>query len=80
MFSVFTALASNPGILQDPVIKALFYEYAERAGVSPMKLEIASMQKQEQMAQMQQPQLGGRVQGQPAQAVGQSEPEQAKLQ
>lgn len=82
LFSVFSALASNPGILQDPVIKALFYEYAERAGVSPMKLEIASIQKSEQDAQMAQAQMAqpARIAGQPAKAVGQSEMETAKLQ
>ena len=62
LFSVFTALASNPTILQDPVIKALFYEYAERAGVSPMKLEIAAMERdqQQQAQQVQQP-MGGKM-------------------
>ena len=62
LFSVFTALASNPTILQDPVIKALFYEYAERAGVSPMKIEIAAMERdqQQQAQQVQQP-MGGKM-------------------
>ena len=73
LFSVFTALASNPTILQDPVIKALFYEYAERAGVSPMKLEIAAMERdqQQQAQQVQQP-MGGKII--PAQGITQEEP------
>ena len=80
LFSVFSALASNPTILQDPVIKTLFYEYAEKVGVSPMKLEIASIQKQEQMAQQATQPQGQPIKGQPAKAIGQNEPEQAKLQ
>ena len=78
LFSVFTALASNPTILQDPVIKALFYEYAERAGVSPMKLEIAAMERdqQQQAQQVQQP-MGGKMI--PAQGMTQEEP-MAKVQ
>lgn len=77
LFSVFQAIASNPGILQDPVIKALFYEYAEKLGVSTMKLEIASNQKNDMMArqeaqQAQQPQQIG---GQPGQAMGQGKEE-----
>ena len=73
LFSVFTALASNPTILQDPVIKALFYEYAERAGVSPMKLEIAAMERdqQQQAQQVQQP-MGGKII--PVQGITQEEP------
>lgn len=78
LFSVFTALASNPTILQDPVIKALFYEYAERAGVSPMKLEIAAMERdqQQQAQQVQQP-MGGKMI--PVQGMTQEEP-MAKVQ
>lgn len=68
LFSVFTALASNPTILQDPMIKALFYEYCERVGVNPMKLELASQQRDETQ-QMIQPGL----KAQPAQAVGQNQ-------
>lgn len=78
LFSVFTALASKPTILQDPVIKALFYEYAERAGVSPMKLEIAAMERdqQQQSQQIQQPMVGKMI---PAQGMTQEEP-MAKVQ
>lgn len=83
LFSVFTALASNPNILQDPVIKALFYEYAERAGVSPMKLEIAAMEKdqmQQQLGQQMPQQMAGQVKGNPAQAVGQTQEQVATIQ
>lgn len=74
LFSVFQALASNPAMLQDPVIKALFYEYAQKLGVSPMKLEIASQQKADQMAQIaQQPQQPQQVVGKPGQASGQNQ-------
>lgn len=75
LFSVFTALASNPTILQDPVIKALFYEYAEKAGVSPIKLEIAGMERDQmqQQMQMQQQAIPGQVRANPAQAMGQEE-------
>lgn len=42
LFSVITTLAKQPGILQDPVLKVLIYEWAEKSGISPLKLEAAS--------------------------------------
>ena len=72
LFAILQTLSSNPGVLQDPVIKTLFYEYAEKSGVSPMKLEIASQQRQEMTQQA--PQLPqGQMRGEPAKAIGQEE-------
>lgn len=51
LFTVITTLAKSPGALQDPVLKTLIYEWAEKSGISPLKLESASNMK-EQNAQM----------------------------
>lgn len=82
IFAILTALSSNPGILQDPVIKTLFYEYAEKSGVSPMKLEIASQHKEEMMAQQARElptgqTVQGQITGKPNQAVGTSKENEA---
>jgi hypothetical protein len=53
IFQVFTALAQNPQILDDPVLRTLFNEYAERIGVSPAKLELANAERNR--ARQQQP-------------------------
>jgi len=57
LFTVINAIAKNPGILQDPVMKELIYEWADKIGVSPLKLEVAA-QKKEQMSQQAQ---GGQI-------------------
>jgi len=51
LFTVITTLAKSPGLLQDPVLKTLIYEWAEKSGISPLKLEAASNLK-EQNSQM----------------------------
>lgn len=56
-FQVMTALAQNPALLDDPRIKILFYEYMQRAGVPPAKIELAERQaatRQPQQTQEQQ--------------------------
>ena len=30
LFTVFTSLAKNPGMLQDPVIRTVFYKWAQK--------------------------------------------------
>lgn len=42
--TVFMALAQNPTILQNPLIKMLFFKYAEQLGVSPAEIELAETQ------------------------------------
>jgi hypothetical protein len=54
LFTVFTSLAKNPGMLQDPMIRTVFYKWAEKIGINPMELDLA--QGQSQMAQPQMPQ------------------------
>lgn len=61
IFSVFTALIKAPQALQDPILRELFYTWAEKVGVSPMKLETAenskTMMQQIPQGQMQMPQM-----------------------
>lgn len=55
--AVFTALAANPMILNDPRIKLLFYKFAQQLGVSPADIELADNQhQQQQIAAQQNPQ------------------------
>lgn len=42
--AVFSALAQNPAILQDPRIKMLFFRFAEQLGVPPAEIELADQQ------------------------------------
>lgn len=51
MFQVLTAIGQNPQLLENPVTKALLFEYAQKIGINPIKLEIAEGQ---QMVQNQQ--------------------------
>ena len=58
-FQLLTAVAQNPTLLTQPVTKALIYDWAEKSGISPVKLEIAEAQapaqtQQNPQAQMQQ--------------------------
>lgn len=39
--SVLIALAQNPGILQDPRLKVIFYKYMESMGINPVEIELA---------------------------------------
>ena len=54
-FQVLTAIAQNPQVLQDPMIKPLFLKYAEIIGVNPLELEYAQ---QTQQANSQTQQMG----------------------
>jgi hypothetical protein len=52
--TVFMAIAQNPMILQDPLVKMLFFKYAEQLGVSPAEIELAESQAAQLPANMQQ--------------------------
>jgi hypothetical protein len=71
-FQLLTAVAQNPQLLENPITKALIYDWAEKVGISPVKLEIAEAQQppQPQQQQMQAPQ--GQATGQ--QQVAQPQP------
>lgn len=71
IFTLLTTLAKNPTLLDDPRIKALFYKYSEKVGVSPTELELAENRRTEQMSGMgQMAQMSGNPQV--AQALGQA--------
>lgn len=46
--TVFMALAKDRTMLDDPRVKLLFYQYAEKMGVNPAELELADQQQQAQ--------------------------------
>lgn len=54
VFAVMTALAQNPGLLNDPRIKTLFYKWMEMGGISSVEIDMADMDASD-MQQMQQP-------------------------
>ena len=59
-FQLLTAIGQNPALLTTPVTKALIYDWAEKIGISPVKLELAEAQASGGQSQQQQgqPQLG----------------------
>lgn len=76
-FQLLTALAQNPQLLENPVTKALIYDWAEKVGINPVKLEIAEAQTPPQQPQQQLPQgQQQQIQGQPTgqQQVAQPQP------
>lgn len=70
MFQILTAIAQNPTLLDDPVSKTLLFEYAQKIGISPIKLEVAQGQRMQQQAQQPQ-QLPQGLPGGGQQATGQ---------
>lgn len=52
--SVLNQLMAAPQALDDPRVKAVFYEWASLAGINPIKLEQADRERQTQVQQMQQ--------------------------
>lgn len=54
VFQVMSVIAANPQALDDPRIKTLFYEYMKIAGVSPLKIEKADMERSKQVQGLQQ--------------------------
>jgi len=69
--TVFTALASNPQMLQDPRIKILFYKFADKLGVNSSELDLADQQAQQAPQQQQMPQQGTPLPASPQQNVQQ---------
>jgi hypothetical protein len=60
-FQLLTSVAQNPQLLTNPVTKALIYDWAEKIGINPVKLEMAEantppQQQVQQPQQQQQPQ------------------------
>lgn len=55
--TVFMALAQNPVILDNPLVKMMFFKYAEQLGIPPAEIELAATQASQLPAQMQ-PQYG----------------------
>lgn len=43
-FQLLTSIAQNPALLTQPVTKALIYDWAQKVGINPVKLEIAEAQ------------------------------------
>ncbi|TXG76605.1 hypothetical protein E6Q11_04360 [Candidatus Dojkabacteria bacterium] len=58
-FQIITVLAQNPTLIDDPVMKKLFYQYASMIGISPMELDVASQQRQDMKAMQQAPNQPG---------------------
>lgn len=55
-FNVLQTLAKNPETLKNPMIRTIFYQWAQRVGVSPAKLELAELKEAENAPQQTQPQ------------------------
>lgn len=47
-FSLMQGLISAPQLIEDPVFKTLFFDYAEKVGINPARLEAAMAQRQTQ--------------------------------
>lgn len=57
MFKLISDLSQNPGVIEDPVLKVFYTQYASLIGINPMQLELAIQKRQEMKAtQPQQPQ------------------------
>lgn len=67
-FQLLTAIGQNPQLLENPIAKALIYDWAQKVGISPVKLELAEAQQSSQQ------------QAQPQQAPQQPSPMQMKPQ
>lgn len=53
LFNIMGALAKNPDMLKNPMMKVLFTQYAQKVGVSPARLELAEQDMAEQEGQPQ---------------------------
>lgn len=53
-FSVLTAMAQNPQLLDDPMVKQLFLAYTDAVGVSAGRMELAESERATQQAQQEQ--------------------------
>lgn len=47
MFMILQQLAQNPALIEDPVLRTVFYKYCEEIGIQPMELEIAQHQREQ---------------------------------
>lgn len=56
-WQVIQALSANPQALENPVTRALIFDYAEKVGINPTKLEGMAMAPQQQGQSMPQPQV-----------------------
>lgn len=86
MFMILQQLAQNPALIDDPVLRVVFYKYCEEIGIPPMELEVAGQQRQqmqqeqEQKMQMQmQQQQAMQQQGQPQQQGQSQSPQQTSI-
>lgn len=52
--TIFTALAQNPQLLNDPRVKLLFFKYSEALGINPGELELADTRASQQQRSQQQ--------------------------
>ena len=52
--TVISDIASNPGILQDPRLKLMYFKFAEKIGINQAEMEAADDQAQEMQQHMQQ--------------------------
>lgn len=46
-FQILTVVAQNPQVMENPVLKALLFKYAQRLGISMTELNLADTQRQE---------------------------------
>ena len=53
-FQLLTSVAQNPQLLENPVTKALIYDWAQKVGINPVKLEIAEAKGNQNPQQLQQ--------------------------
>ncbi len=74
MFMILQQLAQNPSLVDDPVLRTVFYKYCEEIGIQPMELEIAQHQREQLKQQMEQK---AQMQQAMQQQMGQQMPQQA---
>lgn len=80
MFQILTAIGQNPGLLDNPVTKTLIFEYAQKIGINPLKLEVAqSQQVQQPNMQQQNPNLPQQLSNGGQTPLGNNEAQLAKL-
>lgn len=57
MFKLITDLAQNPAVIEDPVLKVFYTQYAELIGINPLQIESAIQKRQEMKASQPQQQM-----------------------
>jgi hypothetical protein len=62
MFNIMQQLAQNPNLIDDPVLRTVFYKYLEEIGIQPMEIEMAVHQREQLKQQMQQQALSAQQQ------------------